>query len=131
MVVGNLKRPRKKGEKTMKKVVSRMIAVGAIALLSGAVTPVSNALALTQIDTAAATIKCAILNEQAAVRCKEETLKPLEICLDQTNSEADVAKCDRAAEAALGKCELAGAAGDLRCQINPNSAPAVPINSPD
>jgi hypothetical protein len=30
----------------------------------------------------------------------------------------------------LGKCELTGAAGDLRCQINPNTAPAVPINSP-
>jgi|HubBroStandDraft_6_1064221.scaffolds.fasta_scaffold1567526_1 ribonuclease I len=115
----------------MKKVVSRMIAVGAIALLSGAVTPVSNALALTQIDTAAATIRCAISVEQVAVRCKEDTLKPLEVCLDQTNSEADVLRCDRAAEAALGKCELTGAAGDLRCQINPNTAPAVPINSPD
>ncbi|HEY1850835.1 MAG TPA: hypothetical protein VGG60_07420 [Candidatus Binataceae bacterium] len=115
----------------MKKVVSRMIAVGAIALLSGAVTPVTNALALTQIDTAAATIRCAILNEQAAVRCKEDTLKPLEACLDETDSQADVLKCDRTAEGALGKCELTGAAGDLRCQINPNTTPAVPINNPD
>ena len=113
----------------MKKVVSKILAVGAIALLAGVATPVSNAPAATRIDAASATIRCAILNEQAAVRCKQDILKPLEICLDDTNSDADVAKCDRAAEAALGKCELAGAAGDLRCQINPNSAPA-PINNP-
>jgi hypothetical protein len=115
----------------MKKLVSRMIAVGAIALLSGTVTPVTNATAAQQIDTAAATIRCAISVELNAVRCKEDTLKQLDDCLQQTNSEADVAKCDWTAEAALGKCEFAGAAGDLRCQINPNTAPAVPINSPD
>ena len=88
----------------MKKVVSRMIAVGAIALLAGAVTPPSSALALESIDVAAATIQCAIGAEETAIRCKEVTLKQLAECLDGTNSQADVNKCDRAAEGALGKC---------------------------
>src|ERR1700753_4068485 len=105
----------------MKKVVSRMIAAGGVALLAAGGMPAPGALAIERpIGPAAATIQCAISVEQTAVRCKEVTLKQLAECLDETNSQSDVAKCDRAAEGALGKCELTGAAGDLRSQINPN-----------
>jgi len=103
----------------MKKLVSRMIAVGGIAMMAATVVPTSTLAEQPPVDTAGLVIKCAISVEQTAIRCKGDTLKTLEECLDETNSQADVLKCDRAAEGALGKCELTGAAGDLRCQINP------------
>jgi hypothetical protein len=103
----------------MKKLVSRMIAVGGIAMMAATIVPTSTLADQRPVDTAGLIIECAISVEQTAIRCKGDTLKTLEECLDETDSPADVTKCDRAAEGALGKCELTGAAGDLRCQINP------------
>ncbi len=105
----------------MRKGFSRMIAVGAIAVLAGAMVPPPGAHAQA-LDTAGRTIECAIAVEQNALRCKEIALKTLVECIDQTNSQSEVTQCDWAGEGALGKCELTGAAGDLKCQLNPNSA---------
>jgi hypothetical protein len=124
----------------MKKMVSKVIATGVMALLVGAFAPHSSARAqvydacapldnsvTTELTKAQETILCAIGAECKGVDCKEEAYDELSDCLCDAKGVVAVEVCNQEGLAALQKCIAGVTLGEAACEINPTvpGAPAL------
>ena len=128
------------------KLVKKVLGVGILALLAGALVPHSSAMAqatpacfdgpsadLTArpSDPALAVIFCSERVECTALLCKDDAARKLLDCLTAANGSAlAIRRCRAAALASLSICQGRASLGDAACYLNPNGGTPAPMPPP-